>query len=94
MSRESKATYDRYLQQCRSIIVTHPLEYIQHYHHLLNGIDGDANQNIVTVDMPFEENLARVMEDLLSPQSEDKIQRILDNTWNVLREGYISPAAK
>lgn len=84
----------RYLQQCRSIIVTHPLEYIQHYHHLLNGIDGDPGQNIVTVPLPLQEHLPGVMENLLAEESEEKLERIRRNSWNELREGYISPAAK
>lgn len=84
----------RYLQQCRSIVVTHPLRFIQHYHHLLNSVDGDPGQNIVEVEMPFEKHLPGVMEDLLSEESAPKVQRILNNGWKMLREGYISPAAK
>lgn len=86
----------RYLQQCRSIIVTHPLDYIQHFHHLLNGIDGHPDQNLVTVAVPLEKHLPGVMDNLLSDskESRDKVQRILRNSWNVLRQGYISPAAK
>jgi len=60
----------------------------------MNGVDGDPDQNIVEVPMPFETHLARVMEDLLSESSAPKIRRILDNAWKMLREGYISPAAK
>jgi hypothetical protein len=86
--------YRRYLQQCRSIIVTHPLEYIQHFHQLLNGVDGDPNQNMVVVPLPLEKHLPDVMKDLLADSSLAKVQRILDNSWNIMREGYISPAAK
>jgi hypothetical protein len=70
------------------------MEYIQHFHHLFNGVDGDANQNMVIVQRPLEKHLPKVMEDLLRPESEAKIQRILDNQWTMLRQGYISPAAK
>jgi hypothetical protein len=75
-------------------VVTHPLQYIQHYHHLLNGIDGHPDQNIVEVPSPFVDHLSATMDDLLDEKCEDKVQRILRNSWNVLREGYISPAAK
>jgi hypothetical protein len=91
MKRKADA---RYLQQCRSVIVTHPLEYIQHYHHLMNGIDGHPDQNIVEVPLPFTANLVPAMEKLLSKESGEQIQRILRNSWDILREGYISPAAK
>lgn len=84
----------RYLQQCRSVIVAHPLEYIQHYHHLLNGRDGDPNQNYVEVPLPLEKNLPKVMKDLLKEKNEEKVQRIADNNWKSMRQGWISPAAK
>jgi len=83
----------RYLQQCRSVIVTHPLEYIQHYHHLLNGVDDDPNQNVVMVPLPLEDHLPGVMNNLLLESSLPKVKRILDNSWSLLREGYLSPAA-
>nr|XP_031863812.1 uncharacterized protein CI109_000454 [Kwoniella shandongensis]KAA5530884.1 hypothetical protein CI109_000454 [Kwoniella shandongensis] len=83
----------KYLQQCRSVIVAHPLKYIQHYHHLLNSNENDPNQNIVEVPLPLEENLPGVMEKLLDPMNREKVERIADNSWRQLREGWISPAA-
>ncbi|WRT68767.1 uncharacterized protein IL334_005747 [Kwoniella shivajii] len=83
----------KYLQQCRSVIVTHEMEYIQHYHHLFVAQDGDDNQNMVEVQRPLEEHLPSVMEELLDPKNEEKVRRIADNNWKMIREGYISPAA-
>nr|XP_018999118.1 uncharacterized protein I203_08319 [Kwoniella mangroviensis CBS 8507]OCF62579.1 hypothetical protein I203_08319 [Kwoniella mangroviensis CBS 8507] len=83
----------KYLQQCRSVIVAHPLRYIQHYHHLFNVRDDDPDQNMVEVPLPLEENLAEVMEGLIDPRNVEKVRRIADNSWKMMREGYISPAA-
>ncbi|KAK4690016.1 hypothetical protein P7C73_g85, partial [Tremellales sp. Uapishka_1] len=83
----------KYLQQCRSVIVTHPLEYIQHYHHLLISSEKDPKQNIVEVPLPLEEHLPAAMEALLDPTNQERRERIVENSWRDMREGYISPAA-
>ena len=87
-------TRSRYLQQCRSVIVTHPLRYIQHYHHLLNPDPSSPNQNIVEVPLPLEEHLPGVMDGLLDPSNGEKVERIAENSWRDMRERWISPAAK
>jgi len=84
----------RYLQQCRSVIVTHPLEWIQHYHHLMISDENDPLQNIVEVKRPLEKHLPGVMEKLLDPANAEWVERIADNNWKYMRDGYISPAAK
>ena len=84
----------RYLLQCRSVVVTHDLEYIQHFHHLLIADPQNPKQNIVEVKRPLEEHLPGVMEQLTDPVNTEWMQRVADNSWNDLREGYISPAAK
>jgi len=84
----------RYLQQCRSVIVTHPLRYIQHYHHLLNPDPNSSHQNVVEVPFPLEEHLPGVMEELLDEANADRVERIAENSWRDMREHWISPAAK
>ena len=88
------SAHNRYLQQCRSVIVTHPLEWIQHYHHLMITDDNDPLQNVVEVKRPLEEHLPAVMEKLLDPAYAEWVERIAENSWKHMREGYISPAAK
>ncbi|WWC90330.1 uncharacterized protein L201_005263 [Kwoniella dendrophila CBS 6074] len=83
----------KYLQQCRSVIVAHPLRYIQHYHHLFNTVEGHPDQNMVEVKLPLEENLPSAMTRLVDPDNVEKVRRIADNSWKMMREGYISPAA-
>ncbi len=80
----------RYLQNCRSVIVTHPLEWIQHYHHLFDA-SSSSSQNIVVVPTPLTEHLPRVMEHLLADP--ERAERIASESWRVFREGYLSPAA-
>lgn len=72
----------------------HPLEWIQHYHHLFNSEDGDPDQNVVEVPIPLEEHLAPAMERLLDTANQDQVERIAENSWRTLRQGYISPSAK
>lgn len=82
----------RFIQMCRSVIITHPLQYIQHYHHLFNTDPLSPLQNMIEVPTPLEENLPGVMEELL--KDEERGERIASNSWREFREGYISPAAK
>ena len=72
----------------------HPLEWIQHYHHLFNSKHNDPDQNVVEVPLPLEKHLPGVMETLLDPRNQEMVERIADNSWNFLRQGYISPSAK
>jgi hypothetical protein len=84
----------RYLQQCRSVIVTHPLRYIQHFHHLMDSDMASPNQNIVEVPLPLTVNLPDVMAYLVDPANEERMVQIANNSWNTLRERYLTPAAK
>ncbi|CAD6583247.1 MAG: hypothetical protein TREMPRED_003509 [Tremellales sp. Tagirdzhanova-0007] len=87
------AHVEGYLQQCRSIIVSQPLRYIQHYHHLLNSDPTSPYQNIVEVPLPLDEHLPSVMDGLLDPLNSESVERIAENSWRDMRERWISPAA-
>lgn len=76
------------------MIVTHPLDYIQHYHHLLNPDPSSSHQNIVEVPLPLVDNLPGAMEELVDPKNRRKVERIAENSWKDMRERWISPAAK
>lgn len=84
----------QYLLQCRSVIVRQPLKWIQHYHHIFNSKHNDPDQNVVEVELPLEKHLSSVMDMLLDPENREMVERIADNSWNILRQGYISPSAK
>ncbi|RQM08405.1 hypothetical protein DH86_00002648, partial [Scytalidium sp. 3C] len=78
----------KYRQLCRSVIITHKLQWIQHHHYLLvaNGTD----QNYVEVERDFSD-LETKMEYLLSHPEEAK--QIADNNVKTFRERYFTPAA-
>ncbi|KAF3103230.1 hypothetical protein TWF225_002866 [Orbilia oligospora] len=79
----------KYLQQCRSVVVAHKLDWIQHYHSLL--IPDGPNQNYVECKRDFS-NLEAVMEELR--WDEEKAKRIADNSVKTFRERYLTPAAE
>ncbi|KAH8088263.1 glycosyl transferase family 90-domain-containing protein [Filobasidium floriforme] len=81
----------KYLQMCRSVIVSHPLRYIQHFHHLFNTNDRSPQQNMVEVPTPLEENLPAVMQALIA--DDERAERIASNSWSYLRQRYLTPAA-
>jgi len=81
----------KYLQQCRSVIVSHPLTFIQHFHHLFNTDNDSPYQNMVEVPLPLEDHLPAVMRSLI--EDDERSERIASNSWSFLREHYLSPAA-
>ncbi|KAK0564369.1 hypothetical protein OC844_001758 [Tilletia horrida] len=49
----------RYLQHCRSVIVTHEPRWIQHWTHLYNANSSSPDQNIVFVPLPKDTKAAK-----------------------------------
>lgn len=79
----------KYRQLCRSVIVSHKLQWIQHYHYLFRN--NGSNQNFVEVERDFSD-LSAAMEDLLDHP--EKAKRIADNNVAVFRERYLTQAAE
>ncbi|KAF2477315.1 uncharacterized protein BDR25DRAFT_300282 [Lindgomyces ingoldianus] len=79
----------KYRQLCRSVVVSHKLQWIQHYHYLLKS--NGTNQNFVEVERDFSD-LNSAMKDLLAHP--EKAKRIADNSVQVFRERYLTPAAE
>jgi hypothetical protein len=79
----------KYRQLCRSVIVSHKLQWIQHYHYLFRN--NGSNQNFVEVERDFHD-LSDAMEDLLDHP--EKAKRIADNSVQVFRERYLTQAAE
>ncbi|KAH9863330.1 hypothetical protein IAQ61_009607 [Plenodomus lingam] len=79
----------KYRQLCRSVIVSHKLQWIQHYHYLFRS--NGSNQNFVEVERDFSD-LSSAMEDLLDHP--EKAKRIADNSVQVFRERYLTQAAE
>ncbi|KAJ6178269.1 glycosyl transferase family 90-domain-containing protein [Penicillium mononematosum] len=76
----------KYRQACRSVIVIHKLQYIQHNHYLL--VSSGPHQNYVEVERDFSD-LQIKMQDLIDHP--DKAQKIADNSVSVFRGRYLSP---
>ncbi|KAJ5494890.1 hypothetical protein N7539_000006 [Penicillium diatomitis] len=79
----------KYRQACRSVIVAHKLQYIQHHHYLL--VSSGPNQNYVEVERDFS-NLAEKIEPLVADT--DAARRIATNSVKTFRERYLTPAAE
>lgn len=79
----------KYRQACRSVIVAHKLQYIQHHHYLL--VSSGPEQNYVEVERDFSD-LPNLMDELL--ENPDKAERIANNSIKTFRERYLTPAAE
>ncbi len=77
------------LQNCRSVVVSHKLNWTEPWHHLLEA--SGPTQNYILVDRNFsnlEKNMKYYTEHL------DEAQRIADNSVATFRERYLTPAAQ
>jgi hypothetical protein len=79
----------KYLQNCRSVIVSHPLDWIEHHHPLMQS--SGPEQNFVEVERSFE-NLEATILSLEKDQT--KAERIAENNKRTFREHYLTPAAE
>lgn len=79
----------KYRQACRSVIIVHKLQYIQHHHYLL--VPSGPQQNYVQVERDFSD-LAEKMDALLADPA--YAQTIADNSVRTFRERYLTPAAE
>lgn len=79
----------RYLQNCNSASVVHPLTFQAHYYGLLVG-DGE-DQNHISVKRDFSDLEAKVKHYRENPID---AQRIANNSVNTFRDRYLTPAAE
>ncbi|KZF25337.1 hypothetical protein L228DRAFT_236444 [Xylona heveae TC161] len=79
----------KYLQSCKSVIVAHEMDWIQHHHPLMRAKGPD--QNYVQVDRDYE----RLSEQIEWLQAHDEeAERIATNSVNTFRYRYLTPAAE
>ncbi|KAK3714824.1 hypothetical protein LTR37_007559 [Vermiconidia calcicola] len=74
---------------CRSVLVLHALQYIQHHHYLL--VSSGPLQNYVEVKRDFSDLSAKMSNMLDHPA---KAEKIADNSVKTFRERYLTPAAE
>ncbi|PGH18224.1 hypothetical protein AJ79_00562 [Helicocarpus griseus UAMH5409] len=79
----------KYRQACRSVVIAHKLQYIQHHHYLLQS--AGLHQNFVEVERDFSD-LSEKIEALLSDP--ELAKRIADNNVRIFRERYLTRAAE
>ncbi|KAJ9192184.1 CAZyme family GT90 [Paecilomyces variotii] len=79
----------KYRQACRSVVVAHKLQYIQHHHYLL--VSSGPNQNFVEVERNFTD-LAEKIDPLVANPA--LAERIADNSVKTFRERYLTQAAE
>lgn len=78
----------KYLQNCRSVIVAHTMDWIQHHHPLMES--SGAEQNYVEVERSFG-NLEKTMEQL---QANSDTEKIAERNVATFRERYLTLAAE
>ncbi|MBW0536951.1 hypothetical protein O181_076666 [Austropuccinia psidii MF-1] len=80
----------KYLQMCRSVVIAHKLEYIQHFHHFLDSRPYSPTQNIAIVEGPGFEGLPKLIDQL--KQNDQWAEKLANNSYSLFRH-YLSPAA-
>ena len=81
----------KYLLNCNSILMSHELRWIEHFHHLLQP--GGSNQNYVKLKRDFSD-LPKKMKSLIKPTNIQETEVIADNARRTFRERYLTPAAE
>ena len=81
----------KYLLNCHSIVLSHELRFLEHFHHLL--IPSGLGQNFIKLKRDFSD-LRTTMRRLLQPAYlESTARSIADNARATFREKYLTPAA-
>ncbi|KAM0793496.1 hypothetical protein ACM66B_000935 [Microbotryomycetes sp. NB124-2] len=80
----------KYLLQCRSVIVAHKMQYLQHFHHLFNDDWNSPEQNMVISPGHNFDELPATMNRLL--KDEKRAEQIADNSFKYFRH-YLSLAS-
>lgn len=81
----------KYLQNCRSVIVAHTMDWYQHFSFLMDSDPKSPTQNYVQVSRDFSD-LEDTIQALLNDDAWAK--RIADNNVKTFRERYTTPSAE
>nr|OQO30231.1 hypothetical protein B0A51_01379 [Rachicladosporium sp. CCFEE 5018] len=82
----------KFLLNCHSVLLSHPLKWVEHFHHLLKAEGG--GQNYIRTKRDFSD-LPKIMAEVLAaPETITQAKRIADNSRRVFRERYLTPAAE
>ncbi|KAK5708089.1 hypothetical protein LTR97_000629 [Elasticomyces elasticus] len=81
----------KYLLNCHSVLLAHDMNFIEHFHHLLQA--SGPEQNYVKLKRDFSD-LQRQMSKLGKPANMPATKSIADNALKTFRERYLTPAAE
>ena len=79
----------KYLQNCASVIVSHPLDWIEHHHHLMES-EG-PQQNFVEVQRSFDDLQEKVT---WLQHHDQEASKIAQRSLETFGERYLTPAAE
>jgi hypothetical protein len=79
----------KYRQACRSVVVVHKLQFIQHHHYLM--VSSGPHQNYVEVERNFTDLPEKINALIEYPAM---AKRIADNNVKTFRERYLTQAAE
>ena len=82
----------KYLLNCHSIVITHELQWIEHYHHLL--ISTGSNENYIKVKRGFSDLRSTMSKAVRASWQQDQGVGIANNAKRTFRERYLTPAAE
>lgn len=81
----------KYLQVCRSVIIAHTMDWLQHHHPLMNGDPNSPGQNYIEVDREFD-GLEAAVDEL--QRNDRRAEAIATNSVQTFRERYLTSAAE
>ncbi|KAK0941006.1 hypothetical protein LTR29_007423 [Friedmanniomyces endolithicus] len=81
----------KYLLNCHSVLLSHSMQFVEHFHHLLQS--SGPEQNYVKLKRDFSD-LPRTIESLGKTANLPDTRRIADNALHTFRERYLTPAAE
>jgi hypothetical protein len=79
----------KYLQSCKSVIVAHKMDWIQHHHPLMRS--SGPEQNYVEIDRNFEQLKDKIR---WLEEHDKEAERIATNTVRTFHQRYLTPAAE
>ncbi|KXT11753.1 hypothetical protein AC579_1650 [Pseudocercospora musae] len=81
----------KYLLNCRSVVLSHDLDWIEPYHHLMKSSGPDQNYMHVKRDYS---DMPKQMNKLTQPKHFAESEVVADNAVATFRERYLTPAAE
>lgn len=79
----------KYLQSCKSVVIAHKMDWIQHHHHLM--LSSGREQNFVEVERSYDDLADKIA---WLQKNDKRAEKIAANSIKRFRERYLTPAAE